>query len=846
MYSLRLFGGLSLEGADGPVTGRAAQHRRLAMLALLAAQRTAMVSREKVVGYLWPDTHPERARHLLADSVYVLRKALGEDAVLSSNDDVGLNPDIVETDVRAFDEAIERQDPVAATSLYVGPFLDGFYLKSAPEFEHWVDDQRRRFADQYAKVLEDLAEDASRRGDLSQSAELWKKIAAHDTYDSRLALSYINALRAVGDVAGAVRHAQHHEILLREELGVAPSPDLLDAIRQLQRAPTELQAVSTESRPAVPVAPDRIATDDDTISGSVKPAVRRHRVSIWAAAVILIAAATWFTGGFGERAPRADSDIPRLVVLPMENLGGAEDDYFADGMTDEITSRLAGVSGLRVIARQTAIQYAGSPLSAREIAEELDVDYVLEGTVRTDRAPDGSGQVRITPQLIRASDETHLWAEPYTADLVAGDVFRIQTEIAARVADGMGVVLRRPERELIASGGTDSQEAYDYYLRGKSYYDRNLRREEDYRLAADMFERAVAADPDYVEAYAMLARTYSDLGTGLEFSQADAIPKALRAAERAVQLAPDHPAAHWAMGVYHARISGRLELAEQHAQLAMQARPHDVSVQLLLSGVQRALGKRDEATAILEEALELDPRSAGILQVLADYRLGAGRYAEADALWDRFMELLPDSPLPYFWKTVNYLFWDGSTERAQKVVEAAAGRADLVILLLISWDFDDELVLRIFADHFDDAIQRRTINDPADSVAYYFAKGDAAGRNLNAMEAAAYYDSARVVLERRHESSQYRRRTTRNLGLAYARLGRAEDARRMVAETERRGEMQAESYMLIGDYDHAVDILEQLQGVSRLVSVPMLRIDPLWDPLRDHPRFQALLARDEN
>lgn len=142
MYSLRLFGALSLEGADGPVTGRPAQPRRLAMLALLAAQRTAMVSREKVLGYLWPDTHPERARHLLTDSVYVLRKALGEDAVLSSNDDVGLNPDIVETDVRAFDEAIERKDPAAAMSLYVGPFLDGFHLKRAPEFEHWVDDQR--------------------------------------------------------------------------------------------------------------------------------------------------------------------------------------------------------------------------------------------------------------------------------------------------------------------------------------------------------------------------------------------------------------------------------------------------------------------------------------------------------------------------------------------------------------------------------------------------------------------------------------------------------------------------------------------------------------------------------
>ena len=173
------------------------------------------------------------------------------------------------------------------------------------------------------------------------------------------------------------------------------------------------------------------------------------------------------------------------------------------------------------------------------------------------------------------------------------------------------------------------------------------------------------------------------------------------------------------------------------------------------------------------------------------------------------------------------------------------GRADLVNFMLVSWDFDDELVLRIFADHFDDAIRRRSLDDPADSVAYYFAKGDAAGRNHRTTAAEAYYDSARVVLEGRLENPSDVGRTKSNLGLAYAHLGRSEDARRIAAVLPVEPTLAA-IYVLIGDHDDAVNCLEEMQGVYELVSVPILRIDPLWDPLRDHPRFQALLAKYEN
>ena len=599
MYSLRLFGGLSLEGADGPVTGRPAQHRRLAILALLAAQRTAMVSREKVVGYLWPDTHPERARHLLADSVYVLRKALGEDVVLSSNDDVGLNPDIVEADVRAFDEAIKQKDQAAATSLYVGPFLDGFHLKRAPEFEHWVDDQRRRFADRYAKALEDLAEDASRRGNLSQSAELWKKLAAHDAYDSRIALSLVNALSAAGDNAAAVRHAQRHEILLREELGVAPSPDLLDAIRELQRAPTDLQAVSTESHPAAPVAPDRIATDDDTVSGSAKPAVRRLRVSALAAAVILIAAtaigAVAIIRGVGaDAAPESAISSASIAVLPFLNLSSdPEQEYFSDGLAEEISNVLAQIPDLHVTSRSSAFSFRGQAIEIPEVAARLGVAHVLEGSVQKIGT-----RVRITAQLIEAATDRHLWSKRFEREMELSDVFAIQDEISTAIVEALTATMGLETAPIVPERQVVGVEAYDVFLKGLKAFGEGTT---DSRAAAlSYFERVVALEPTYAAAHYQLARTYWD-------SRPRRLEEARAAAQATIRLDPDNGGAYAILGLAAALMDldfdGWVELAARSYELA----PNDPFVVFQYARAVENVGRAVEAEPIWRRAIQLDP-----------------------------------------------------------------------------------------------------------------------------------------------------------------------------------------------------------------------------------------------
>ena len=216
MFTLHLLGGASLDGPSGPLSGPALHRHRVAMLALLTAAGEQGVSREKLAGYLWPENDAAHARHLVAHSVYVLRSALGEEAILTSGDSVRLNPDVVESDVAAFRDALEGGDLEAAAHVYAGAFLDGFYLSDAGEFEHWMESERSRFAAEYARAVESLAEAADQAGDFRRAADHWHRLTLHDPFNSRYVVNLMGALTAAGDPANALKQAKDHESLLRE------------------------------------------------------------------------------------------------------------------------------------------------------------------------------------------------------------------------------------------------------------------------------------------------------------------------------------------------------------------------------------------------------------------------------------------------------------------------------------------------------------------------------------------------------------------------------------------------------------------------------------------------------
>ena len=214
---------------------------------------------------------------------------------------------------------------------------------------------------------------------------------------------------------------------------------------------------------------------------------------------MIVALAVWaLARGKTGPLPAAVGDTPRIVVLPFTNLGSPEDEYFADGVTEEVTSRIGATPGLGVIARTSAMTYRKSEKSVRQIGQELDVDYVLEGTVRWQRASIGPGRVRVTPQLIRVADETHLWADQYEAVLT--DIFAVQSEIAEAVASALGLRLLPGDSARVVP--TRSAEAYDYFLRGQDYASRGLEVEDNLRTALGLFDRAVALDSAFALAHA--------------------------------------------------------------------------------------------------------------------------------------------------------------------------------------------------------------------------------------------------------------------------------------------------------------------------------------------------------
>ena len=232
MLRLRTFGGLSLSRGEENLSGAITQRRRLAILVLLATAGEAGMSRDKLMAYLWPEA--ERARHVLNQLLYAQRRQVGDESLFLGRKTLRLNPSLIGSDVADFERAIEARDFEAAVARYSGPFLDGFFLKDAPEFERWVDDQRTRFARRAAAALTALAEGAAAAADHARAVEWWRRAADLDPYNSRTAVALIRALTAAGDRGGALLAARRHSEVLLADLGVAPDWEFNDAVRDLQ------------------------------------------------------------------------------------------------------------------------------------------------------------------------------------------------------------------------------------------------------------------------------------------------------------------------------------------------------------------------------------------------------------------------------------------------------------------------------------------------------------------------------------------------------------------------------------------------------------------------------------
>jgi DNA-binding SARP family transcriptional activator len=396
-FELKVFGGAVLLGPEGPVQGRAAHRRRLALLAILAGAPGRTVGRERILGYLWPDQPSDAGRHQLSEALYVLRKAIGEGAFVTAGDEVGLNPALVSTDLAAFRAAMAEERFRDAVEAYRGPFLDGFYVSEAPDFERWVEEERSSLAEACAAAREALAERCERAGDHAGAAGWWRRRAAHDPYSSRVALRLMNALAAAGERAGALKHAAAHAAFLREELGVDPDPEIGEAMQRLAAETAALprlepRSTIAEQQPladpatagagepsADELAVAAVPADDseDVLPGVMESAAPRRAPAVWRqgsvvarsvgyvgaamlGALLILAALRVYPGVSVSEGSAEALDIRRIAVLPFESSDDPELRMLANALTGAMIDRLSDVRSMRVVSRGGVLPYGGA------------------------------------------------------------------------------------------------------------------------------------------------------------------------------------------------------------------------------------------------------------------------------------------------------------------------------------------------------------------------------------------------------------------------------------------------------------------------------------------------------
>jgi TolB-like protein/Tfp pilus assembly protein PilF len=617
-----------------------------------------------------------------------------------------------------------------------------------------------------------------------------------------------------------------------------------------QRPPVESRA----GEPAEPRASER--EPQASVPATVGERRRFSRRGAFFGVVAVFAlwgllAGSWFVFGRSEsRSPAAGDDRRiKLVVLPFENLGPADDEYFADGITEEITSRLAEIPELGVISRSSALTYKGTTKDLPTIAAELDVDYVLEGTVRWERVSEGQSRVRVTPQLIRVDDDTNVWTERY--DAVLSEILSVQSDIAEKVARALDITLLDSERRAIEQMPTANVDAYDYYLQCRDYFSRGSTREHTL-ITIQMCERAVELDPNLAQAYAQLGIAQADMYWFYFDRSRERLALAEAAVDRALQIAPDLPEAHLARGWYY--YHGELDYgrALEEFEIVRRSQPTNSDLLAAIAYVQRAVGPDQFAESIenLRTAVEYDPRNQTKLGQLGISYFYMRRYPEALRYFDRAISLAPDVIRPYAWKARLHVTWQGDTATARAVLDQAARRIDSRVLDTRVWEH--WTLLRVLEGNGAAALERLATLD-LDSAFYHLAAGELFSLMERPEPARAHYDSARSILEARVAAMPDEPRFHANLGLAYAGLGRAEEA---VREGLRAVEIMpyaanafhsaewvqklAQIYVLVGDYGGAIEQLEFVLSIPGSLSGHWLRLDPIWEPLWDHPRFPAL------
>ena len=546
----------------------------MALLTLIVATWPQPLSRDRAMALLWPERDQANARRLLNLAVHVLRAALGEGAIASTGDGLLLTPSGMSCDLHELRTAIAADAFDRIVRLYTGPLLDGFHLAESNEFGHWLDERRNELAHAYIGALLALAEQQEQSADVHGWVGTCRRLVAADPHSGAHAQRLMHALAAAGDLAGASHHASEHAQRLRADLELDPDPDVAALALRLRG--------EAARRHAAPNAP------------------RRARAA-------------------------------SVAVLPFRNLSAdPENEYFADGITEDVIAHLSKIRALKVISRTSVMRFKQGPRSLKQIGATLGATTLLDGSVR--RAGD---RVRIVAQLIDVETDEHLWTGTY--DRLITDIFAIQTEVALSIAGALEAELTADERSRLRREPTNDVRAYQLFLQGRQWLikftpDAMMRGIEFFRLA-------IARDPAFALAHAMMAMAYIELVELGIMAPELGYRHAGEAAASALRLDPELGAAHCAMG--HLKVVSELawEDAEREFKRALELSPGSADTYDLYGRLCAGMARYDEAIAMLLRAQELDPLAHRV--DIATALIRAGRFEEAVARAEEAVELDP-------------------------------------------------------------------------------------------------------------------------------------------------------------------------------------------------------------
>ena len=561
-----------------------------------------------------------------------------------------------------------------------------------------------------------------------------------------------------------------------------------------------------------------------------------------------------------QTVPMATSMDKSVAVLPFENLSSdKENAFFAQGIQDEIITTLSKISGLRVISRTSTAHYESAPQNLSEIARQLRVSNVLEGSVQK-----VGDRVHINVQLIQADTDAHLWAQSYNRELT--DIFGVEAEVAKSIADSLQATLSPQEKARVETKPTTNPDAYVLYLRARDHQTRPDNLLQDFRSAMNLYSQAIKMDPNFALAHARLSAVMSMIYHWFEPTQ-EVKETARREADESLRLQPDLGEGHLALGLYFYYEESNYEEALRELNLAAKTLPNDGDVGLYIAAVQRRQGHLTEAIAAYQKAEAIDPRNSVTLYDAAQTYFGIRDWPNAVKGMDRVLALAPDSLNVKIQRAYMEFFWKGSTAPIKAVLESFAPNLDPDGVVTFSrWDV---ALMNRDPDAAERALTSARLENFVAPTGVPLPKSYLAGcvalmRN-DAARAQQEFETARPILEQVVMKSPQDGIRHAQLGFLYALMGRKDDALR---EGQRGEELTPISkdmvnggtvqgflaliYARNGDADHAIQLIERLLTTPFAVdycddsiTLSDLRQRWEWDPLRNDPRFQKILASPE-